>query len=731
MVREAYSTAVTRAESLFHKGNILVSAQLRAVLADFGLSTILEEEGTGLTTSTGLKGTVRYYSPELVLEPDVRHSLQSDIWAWGCLTLEVQSQMMRSVGKSDAFATSGSNQADLAACSHHDQIRETAPPGVPLGFQATQLEYGQSQREEALAQIDAMQMNISGQLNVPQDSTGGPPQASASAGSAVTLKPTPGPQTSDVWTNFRSQSTNLSTFLPASNRDSPNLPKSVALPVLSQQSQPGGRAVDILELGVVFCLDSSALTLGFWRKGFGAYIVPLLQTMGKVLNQQAIGAALKTRLGLVVFGLSNATPLLLRNIYFEDAPQFFRRLETNMLSTGLGVTTNGGDSGMAAIDGLVAAVEMCDRLTSEAAKPRRANAPPNFPQQPQRKQPTCHIILFTSQPPGGSPVPLSNRDHQFDGMTMDTLPAEIAKISQYVDFFIKVGEPPEKPWFNTAPEHVLLLSGFQRGATVGGVDAPSNIKRSVSPSTRVLGDTTKKRKLATSRAASKKATPTATVASQGSTNGVPQASPSTGSTNPASGSQEPNVGQTAHQAHQDYIRTQRDRAQAQINALQSKISGPTLAQLQGSEAVNLPGSAEEQKVSKTRMQGLINTGPGPSAPTNPPPAPQLQQNTDIWNGVLMFVAPDGKGGAQEIPISVVANRGGPTKAHHPLQELAGIIKQNGIPLCVIKPNGAPFGDNSEAKTKNEQTFARLYQVLTVNNAVSLHRSLIKTPRQRV
>ncbi|KIO28695.1 hypothetical protein M407DRAFT_71521, partial [Tulasnella calospora MUT 4182] len=92
-IADGLSYLHTRAPFICHgdlkMGNILVSAQLRAVLADFGLSTILEEEGTGMTTSTGLKGTVRYYSPELILEADVKHSLQSDIWAWGCLILEV------------------------------------------------------------------------------------------------------------------------------------------------------------------------------------------------------------------------------------------------------------------------------------------------------------------------------------------------------------------------------------------------------------------------------------------------------------------------------------------------------------------------------------------------------------------------------------------------------------------------------------------------------------------
>ncbi|KAG8924168.1 hypothetical protein FRC01_011860 [Tulasnella sp. 417] len=49
-------------------GNVLVSATRRAILADFGLSKALEEGPTGLTTSEGLKGTLRYYSPEVLAD---------------------------------------------------------------------------------------------------------------------------------------------------------------------------------------------------------------------------------------------------------------------------------------------------------------------------------------------------------------------------------------------------------------------------------------------------------------------------------------------------------------------------------------------------------------------------------------------------------------------------------------------------------------------------------------
>ncbi|KAG8924844.1 hypothetical protein FRC01_010981 [Tulasnella sp. 417] len=70
--------------------NVLITADRRAMLADFGLSRVLEDAPTGLTTTEGLKGTLRFYSPELMKGKDASHSLASDIWAWGCLVLEVR-----------------------------------------------------------------------------------------------------------------------------------------------------------------------------------------------------------------------------------------------------------------------------------------------------------------------------------------------------------------------------------------------------------------------------------------------------------------------------------------------------------------------------------------------------------------------------------------------------------------------------------------------------------------
>ncbi|KAG8905280.1 hypothetical protein FRB99_000297 [Tulasnella sp. 403] len=69
--------------------NVLISTTGRAMLCDFGLSKTEEEGRSGLTTSDFQHaGTLRYQSPEL-LEDNTLRSLESDIWAWGCLALEL------------------------------------------------------------------------------------------------------------------------------------------------------------------------------------------------------------------------------------------------------------------------------------------------------------------------------------------------------------------------------------------------------------------------------------------------------------------------------------------------------------------------------------------------------------------------------------------------------------------------------------------------------------------
>ncbi|KAG8924842.1 hypothetical protein FRC01_010979 [Tulasnella sp. 417] len=65
-------------------GNVLINAERRGMLTDFSLSKALED-----VPEEGLKGAPRYYSPGLIKETETHYALPSDVWALGCLLLEV------------------------------------------------------------------------------------------------------------------------------------------------------------------------------------------------------------------------------------------------------------------------------------------------------------------------------------------------------------------------------------------------------------------------------------------------------------------------------------------------------------------------------------------------------------------------------------------------------------------------------------------------------------------
>ncbi|KAG9037767.1 hypothetical protein FRB95_004053 [Tulasnella sp. JGI-2019a] len=72
------------------QANALVNPQLRAVLSDFGLAVAASEAPSGLTTSRGLIGSFRWWSPELF--DDTPRSTTSDVWSWANLLVEVMKE---------------------------------------------------------------------------------------------------------------------------------------------------------------------------------------------------------------------------------------------------------------------------------------------------------------------------------------------------------------------------------------------------------------------------------------------------------------------------------------------------------------------------------------------------------------------------------------------------------------------------------------------------------------
>ncbi|KAG8955769.1 hypothetical protein FRC03_011085 [Tulasnella sp. 419] len=69
--------------------NILIDNKGHARITDFGLSRILEEGPSGLTTSTGVIGTHRWMAPELMLKERTRPTTAADIYSMTLLALEI------------------------------------------------------------------------------------------------------------------------------------------------------------------------------------------------------------------------------------------------------------------------------------------------------------------------------------------------------------------------------------------------------------------------------------------------------------------------------------------------------------------------------------------------------------------------------------------------------------------------------------------------------------------
>ncbi|KAG9040611.1 hypothetical protein FS837_000409 [Tulasnella sp. UAMH 9824] len=100
--------------------NILITDLLEAVLCDFGLARLADEQPSGLTTTQTIKGSIRYMSPELLKENGA-HALHSDIWAYGCLVLKVMTGSL-------PYAEASTDTQVLLALALHDLPAKLTDP---------------------------------------------------------------------------------------------------------------------------------------------------------------------------------------------------------------------------------------------------------------------------------------------------------------------------------------------------------------------------------------------------------------------------------------------------------------------------------------------------------------------------------------------------------------------------------------------------------------------------
>ncbi|KIO16077.1 hypothetical protein M407DRAFT_48960, partial [Tulasnella calospora MUT 4182] len=72
--------------------NVLVNDHRKAQLCSIDLSIVIPEVRTGWTTGDGLAGSIRWCSPEVM--DGKKKTVESDIWSWGCLLLEIMTDMI-------------------------------------------------------------------------------------------------------------------------------------------------------------------------------------------------------------------------------------------------------------------------------------------------------------------------------------------------------------------------------------------------------------------------------------------------------------------------------------------------------------------------------------------------------------------------------------------------------------------------------------------------------------
>ncbi|KAF9000740.1 hypothetical protein BDQ17DRAFT_1359462 [Cyathus striatus] len=241
---------------------------------------------------------------------------------------------------------------------------------------------------------------------------------------------------------------------------------------------------DIVSLALV--VESSVAVHAEWRRILVDYISQILRRLAETYSANN---GHRLRIAFVTYGSADTLPTpLLSKRFFTDYLQVIKELKEHQAEMGLGETNSGGSKGMAALEGLTAAVELFDQLKVQS-------------QSKDLSRPTIHHLLHISaSPPDDAMHPRWNVASALDNLTWDTLPSELKKrnihfsllclrlpTQRLTDLFAAASvSGPTNPWFQVNPSHSISLSGFtpsqpqkviKRSGEPHAIERPQEAKR--------------------------------------------------------------------------------------------------------------------------------------------------------------------------------------------------------------------------------------------------------------
>ncbi|KAG5735637.1 hypothetical protein E4T56_gene6979 [Termitomyces sp. T112] len=239
-----------------------------------------------------------------------------------------------------------------------------------------------------------------------------------------------------------------------------------------QQAAAVQHASNNAEMAVAFVVESSLTVASDWTRVITEYVSPMLRRLYES-NPNA-----KRRLAFITYAMADTKPSpLLCKRFFLDYQPVTKEMRESPTSLGIGMTNSGGNRGMAALEGLVAAIELFDVFTSAF---------------PRGKLVLSHIIHIASVSPDSSVHPRFNDSPKYDAMTWDTMADEmrnksinfntinlLPNLKRFPELHAKTSKDALKPFFKIHSSHSVLLAGIPSlPQKISVPQTPAPVKRS-------------------------------------------------------------------------------------------------------------------------------------------------------------------------------------------------------------------------------------------------------------